>query len=112
MGHFTEWMALAGTVLVGIAYVPQIVHLVKEHCSAGVSIGAWMLWLSADLLILTHSIHLGDVPFLVLGVGNIAATLLIVAFSWRYRNSLCSKHARQQAVPAKGRRGEVHHHPH
>lgn len=110
MPEITEALAFAGTLLVGIAYVPQVVHLAKAHCSAGVSIKAWLLWLTADLLILTHSISLGDRVFLVLGIGNIVATLIIIGLSWKYRETLCSEHAREQNVPVKGRRGEVHEH--
>jgi hypothetical protein len=110
MTHLTEWLAMAGTVLVAIAYVPQILHLAVAHCSAGVSVRAWVLWLAADLLILTHSIHLRDVPFLVLGVGNIVATCVVIVLSLRYRGNLCVEHS--HALAKKGRRGEVHDHPH
>jgi len=34
---FTQLIGFFGTTLAGIAYVPQVIHLSKEHCSAGIS---------------------------------------------------------------------------
>jgi hypothetical protein len=43
-----------------LAYVPQVVHLGKEHCSAGVSRRAWAMWLVSSLLVGTLAVHRGD----------------------------------------------------
>lgn len=108
MATATEWLALLGTILVVVAYLPQILHLTGEHCSDGVSLGAWTLWLTADVLILTHAIAMVDVPFLALGSANIGATVLIVVLAWRYRGQKCALHARSPSPVGRGRRGELH----
>jgi uncharacterized protein with PQ loop repeat len=48
----TQILGFLGTGLVIVGYVPQIVHLVKERCTAGISISAFSLWCAASLLFL------------------------------------------------------------
>ena len=36
-----EILGAAGIAISMLAYLPQVVHLAKEHCSAGVSSRAW-----------------------------------------------------------------------
>jgi len=42
----TEIAGFIGVGLAGAAYVPQIWHLVRVHCSAGISRFAFCLWLA------------------------------------------------------------------
>lgn len=46
-----KWLGFVGTGLVILAYFPQLVHLVRERCSAGLSIGAYVIWAVAALLL-------------------------------------------------------------
>jgi hypothetical protein len=62
----TSWVGFAGTVIVIIAYMPQIIHLVKAQCSAGISLNAYGLWLIASFLLLAHAFNLNDPVFLAL----------------------------------------------
>jgi uncharacterized protein with PQ loop repeat len=55
MTQIIRILGFAGIAISCIAYVPQIVHLAKEHCSAGISIKAWLLWLLATLLMFLHA---------------------------------------------------------
>lgn len=48
----SQIFGVVGTGLVIVGYVPQILHLVKERCTAGISIPAFALWCSASLLFL------------------------------------------------------------
>jgi uncharacterized protein with PQ loop repeat len=97
MERLTEWLGLAGTAVVAIAYLPQILHLVRAHCSAGVSIAAWSLWATADLMIGSHAVAIGDTVFIALGAGNATAALLIIALAWKYRGDVCEAHRRHEA---------------
>jgi uncharacterized protein with PQ loop repeat len=38
-----ELLGVAGISIGVLAYVPQVVHLWREHCSAGVSARAWAM---------------------------------------------------------------------
>ncbi len=38
-----EMVGVAGIAISMLAYVPQVVHLGREHCSAGVSGRAWAM---------------------------------------------------------------------
>jgi uncharacterized protein with PQ loop repeat len=46
-----EFLGVAGIAISMLAYMPQVVHLAKEHCSAGVSSRAWAMWLVSSLLV-------------------------------------------------------------
>ena len=55
-----------GTVATGLViggYVPQIVHLVKERCTAGISLPAFVLWCLASFLFLIHAALIDDAVF-------------------------------------------------
>jgi uncharacterized protein with PQ loop repeat len=49
--------------MVVAGYVPQVRHPIKEHCSAGVSTPAFVLWCSSSLLFLVHAVVIGDAIF-------------------------------------------------
>jgi hypothetical protein len=87
-----HWLGYAGTCLVIVAYLPQITHLVREHCSAGVSSGAYLLWGVAAVLLLSYAIAQGDPVFTALQIYQVAAAGTICLLSRYYRDSLCEIH--------------------
>lgn len=84
---------LLGSALVLIAYLPQIHHLIKEHCSAGISRRAYLLWLAAAVLLLVHAFMLKDLSFMVLQVISATATGVILIFAEKYKYGSCPTHA-------------------
>ena len=74
----TEIAGFAGAGLAGAAYVPQISHLVRARCSAGISRLAFAVWLLASLLITARAIAIHAGVFIVLGGIQIVATALHV----------------------------------
>src|SRR5690349_3826427 len=92
MTHPDEIAGLIGAALAGAAYVPQIVHLIREHCSAGLSRAAFTTWLAASLLVTAHAIAIGAFVFIALGAIQLAATTLILVFTTRYRGLYCATH--------------------
>ena len=93
-----SWVGFAGTIIVIIAYLPQIVHLVKAQCSAGISIKAYALWLLSSFLLLAHAFNLNDAVFISLQSYQLGATMTIVVFAWKYKNSTCELHQRQTSA--------------
>jgi PQ loop repeat len=89
----TQIAALVGVGLAGAAYVPQIWHLVRVHCSAGVSRFAFGVWLGASLLVTTHAIATQALVFILLGGVQIVATTLILIYATKYASSYCVGHA-------------------
>lgn len=92
----TEMSAMAGFVGVAVsivAYLPQIVHLLREHCSAGVSPLAFGLWLVSSCLVTIHAAVVADWVFIALGSVQIVASLLIWLYGLKYRNEVCASHA-------------------
>lgn len=63
----TEIASFVGVGLAGIAYLPQITHLIKEHCSAGISRLAFGMWLVSSLLVTAHAVAIRANVFVVLG---------------------------------------------
>jgi len=80
-------------LIAGYAYLPQIRHLTKEHCSAGISLSAFALWFLASILVMINALFIHAVVFVVLGVIQISSTGVIFVFSTRYRGQLCPFHA-------------------
>jgi len=93
-----NWIGLIGTALVIIAYLPQILHLVKGQCSAGISLKAYVMWLASSLLLFAHAFSINDPVFIALQSYQMGATSVIVFFAYRYKDSLCPLH-RPSAAP-------------
>jgi uncharacterized protein with PQ loop repeat len=88
----TEIAGYVGAGLAGAAYVPQISHLIRTRCSAGISRLAFGVWLLASCLVTARAITLHAGVFIVLGVIQIAATAIIVFYAARYRDMYCPTH--------------------
>jgi hypothetical protein len=58
----TEIAGFAGAGLAGAAYVPQISHLVRARCSAGISQVAFAVWLLSSVLITARAARYQDKP--------------------------------------------------
>jgi hypothetical protein len=88
----TELAGFIGVGLAGAAYVPQIWHLTRERCSAGLSRVAFAVWLAASLLVTSHAVATGATVFIALGAIQLTATALILFYCTRYANSYCASH--------------------
>ena len=92
----TEIAGFAGAGLAGAAYVPQISHLIRAHCSAGISRLAFGAWLLASLLVTAHAIAIHAGVFIVLGGIQVVATALIMFYAARYKDAPCPIHLPHQ----------------
>jgi hypothetical protein len=88
----TEIAGFAGAGLAGAAYVPQISHLIRARCSAGVSRLAFEVWLLASALTTARAIAIHAGVFIVLGGIQIVATALILLSAARYKDTPCPVH--------------------
>lgn len=88
----TEMAAFFGVALAAAAYLPQILHLVRLHCAAGISRLAFRAWLLASLLITVHAVARGEVVFIALGMVQIIATGIVLFYAKRYESSFCTGH--------------------
>jgi hypothetical protein len=100
----TQIGGFVGAGLAGAAYVPQISHLIRARCSAGISRLAFGVWLLASLLITARAIAIHAGVFIVLGVIQIVATALIMLYAARYKDTSCPIHPPLQP-PAKAATG-------
>lgn len=100
----TQIAGFAGAGLAGAAYVPQISHLIRARCSAGLSRLAFGTWLLASVLVTARAIAIGAGVFIMLGGIQIAATALILVYAARYKDTPCPSHPPRQpaAHPAAG----------
>jgi hypothetical protein len=95
----TQIGGFVGAGLAGAAYVPQISHLIRARCSAGISRLAFGVWMLSSLLITTRAVAIGAGVFIVLGAIQIVATALITVLAARYKDTPCPVHrSRQLAV--------------
>ena len=88
-----EFLGIAGISIGVLAYLPQVVHLWREHCSAGVSARAWAMWLTSSLLIGALALHRHDSVFIALQASSLTSTALIMFLTHRYRGMSCEGHA-------------------
>jgi hypothetical protein len=85
----TQIDAFFGVGLAGDAYAPQIWHLVRVHCSAGISRFAFRVWLGAARLVTTHDVATRAVVFILLGGLKIVATTVILLYGSKYASFYC-----------------------
>ncbi|HXK39702.1 MAG TPA: PQ-loop repeat-containing protein [Candidatus Paceibacterota bacterium] len=97
--HFSQLLGFLGTGLVIIAYVPQVVHVIKEHCSAGISVKAYELWFTASVLFLIHAVTIGDLVFAMAQVANLLAMGVVLAYVKRFQNQMCRIHLEAHLEP-------------
>lgn len=95
----TEFAGYIGAGLAAAAYVPQIWHLMRERCSAGLSRLAFGVWLTSSLLVTSHAVAIGAAVFIALGGTQLLATALILAYTIRYQNSRCASHHPLEPMP-------------
>jgi uncharacterized protein with PQ loop repeat len=88
----SQIFGFVGTGFVIGGYIPQIAHLVKEHCTAGISIPAFFLWCVASFLFLIHAAVISDTVFVGVQTVNLVAGGLIVGFCKRYEGEVCPFH--------------------
>lgn len=85
-------IGLVGAIISGAAYLPQIIHLIAEKCSAGISRRAYMLWFLSSLLITVSAWYSSAFAFIILGLIQIISTGVIYAYSTRYKDHACGSH--------------------
>ena len=88
----TQIAGFVGAALAGAAYVPQISHLARARCSAGISRLAFEVWLAASVLTTAHAIAIRAAVFIVLGAIQIVATVFITLVAARYKDTPCPVH--------------------
>ena|SRR5918994_4301566 len=81
-----EMLGVAGIAISMLAYVPQVVHLGREHCSAGVSRRAWAMWLLSSMLIGTLAIYRRDPVFILLQASTLTSAAIILFLAHKYRD--------------------------
>jgi lipid-A-disaccharide synthase-like uncharacterized protein len=89
-----QLLGFLGAIVVAAGYLPQIVRIAREGCSAGVSVHAWATWLVASLLILLHALAIGDPVFVSLQAVNVTAIISIIALAKHYERMTCKTHQR------------------
>jgi uncharacterized protein with PQ loop repeat len=103
--HMFELLGVAGIVTSVLAYLPQVVHLARQHCSAGVSGRAWAMWLASSLMIGALAVHRHDPIFVLLQVSTLLSATVIVVLVRRYRGMICLTHAIAARDAARRRLG-------
>ncbi len=88
----TEIAGFVGAGLAGAAYIPQISHLIRAHCSAGISRVAFEVWLLASILTTARAIAIHAGVFIALGGIQIVATTVIMLYATRYKDTSCPSH--------------------
>lgn len=91
-----EWLGFAGTSLVVFAYLPQIAHLFRAKCAAGVSLSAYLVWTTSAVILLIYALTTGDPVFITLQGYQLLALGLIFVLSLKHRDHRCDEHCGNQ----------------
>lgn len=103
MPSLFEALGIVGIAISVLAYVPQVVYLGREHCSAGISRRAWAMWLASGLLVGALAVSRRDPVFILLQIANLTSTAVILFLSWRYRGMTCAVHAHERITAGSAR---------
>ena len=88
-----EVLGIIGIALSVTAYVPQVIHLAREHCSAGISSRSWTMWLVSATLVGALAVHRQDIVFILLQLSTLTSAGVILSLARRYRGMACDTHA-------------------
>lgn len=91
----TEVLGMIGALIAVSAYFPQVIHLAKEHCTAGLSRAAFSLWFVSSFLITIHALRIKDLVFISLGIAQLVLITVILYYITRYRGHFCLSHLPQ-----------------
>lgn len=95
-----EILGILGIAISVGAYLPQVIHLAREHCSAGVSSRAWAMWLIGGLLIAVVAVERRDPVFMILQLNSLVLAAVILVLARKYRGMACSSHAHTFPEPS------------
>lgn len=99
MKSMFEAMGMIGIGLSVVAYLPQLSHLAKERCSAGVSPEAWGMWLASSLLVGALAVYRRDYVFISLAASSLLSSTAILLLARRYRGMACGTHRHRLLEP-------------
>ena len=88
----SQVLGLLGIALGLLGYLPQILHLLRQQCSAGISMQAYFIWLSAAVLLLVHALMINDEVSILLQSLGAGLDLISVYFGTKYRGRMCPLH--------------------
>ena len=80
-----HWVGMVGTVLIMLAFVPQIVLLLRTHRAGALSIKSNALNTTASGLLFIYALLRGDMIFSVVMGYQLAAALVIFVLNVKYR---------------------------
>jgi uncharacterized protein with PQ loop repeat len=80
-----HWVGIAGTALIMIAFVPQIVLLLRTRRAGALSIKSNVLNATASALLFAYALLRGDMVFSVVMGYQLACALFIVVLNISYR---------------------------
>lgn len=85
-----EILGMVGIGLSVVAYLPQVSHLVREHCSAGISTRSWQMWLVSSVAVGSLAVYRGDYVFITLAATSLFSAVVILFLTRRYRGMDCA----------------------
>jgi uncharacterized protein with PQ loop repeat len=88
----SQMLGFVGTGLVITGYIPQIGHLIRKRCTAGLSLPAFAVWCAASVLFLIHATMIRDIVFVGVQIVNLAAAGIIISFCVKYDGLVCPTH--------------------
>lgn len=79
-------LGLIGSVIIAIAYLPQIFSIIKTKDTSGIDARMWWLWLLATILVMIHAFTGDDLVFKFFTAINFANIVIILTLIYFRRH--------------------------
>ena len=83
--HIIEVSTFIGGGISAVAYVPQMLHIIKVKSSRGNSLIAWYTWLLGASVMLAYALYLNNAVLIILNLIYTICIAIIIGLIYRYR---------------------------
>ena len=87
-----QWIGFLATSMIVVAYIPQLLHMFRAKCTAGVSTPAYLMWSLASAALFAYAINIGDMVFMILHGYQLLTTTTIFIIAWKNGDCKCEEH--------------------
>lgn len=87
-----KWIGFFACAMIAVAYLPQLYHMYRAKCTAGVNKTAYFMWAVASLALCIYAVYISDVVFILLHGYQLAATTFIFILAVKNGDCKCEEH--------------------
>ncbi|MFN3712513.1 MAG: SemiSWEET transporter [Alcanivoracaceae bacterium] len=82
-----QWLGMMAAFCTTFAFVPQVVKVVRDRDTRGISLGMYSIFCVGVALWLSYGLMIRDLPIIVANVITLALASCVLIISWRQRRA-------------------------